>query len=204
MAKGVKFEPTEEQLRWLAGNYHCTRNAELCAALGIGDSLLHRLARRLGLRKSEEFMRLTQAETARAAQLTGRATGRFRRQSEAMKGHCPEHLRAYKFKPGNKPRVPPEAQARRVEKWKETLKTERRRVLFGLPQRTRMRVVAQSRGKVCYRYNMRRRGYVELPGEKNVLRYPSEDMRRPLAEAGAARHGIKILPLDGAANGGQQ
>lgn len=197
MAKGVKFEPTAEQLRWLAENYHCTKNAELCAALGIGGSLLHRLARRLGLRKSPEFMSLTQAEAARSAQLLGRATGRYRRQSEAMKGRVPPQWEPYLFRPGHKPKVPPEARAAAAGKRRNTFKTERRRVLFGQPQRTRLRVVAQSRGKVSYRYGMRRRGYVELPGEHNVLRYPSEAMRRPLAEKGAARHGIKILPLDG-------
>lgn len=197
MAKGVKFEPTAEQLRWLAENYHCTKNAELCAALGIGGSLLHRLARRLGLRKSPEFMSLTQAEAVRSAQLLGRATGRYRRQSEAMKGRVPPQREPYLFRPGHKPKVPPEAKAAAAVKRMNTFKAERRRVLFGQPQRTRLKVTAQSRSKVSYRYEMRRRGYVELPGEHNVLRYPSEEMRRPLAEAGAARHGIKILPLDG-------
>ena len=38
MAKGVKFEPTAGQLRWLAENYPCTKNAELCAALGVDPS----------------------------------------------------------------------------------------------------------------------------------------------------------------------
>ena len=197
MAKGVKFEPTAEQLRWLAENYPCTKNAELCAALGIGGSLLHRLARRLGVRKSAEFMRLTQAETARAAQLLGRATGRFRRQSEAMKGRVPPHLRPYLFRPGHKTEVPPESHAAAIAKLGEMRKAERRRVMFGLPQRTRLRVTAQSHRKVCCRYYMRRRGYVELPGEHNVLRYPSQEMRSRRAEANAARHGIRILPLDG-------
>ena len=80
-------------------------------------------------------------------------------------------------------------------KVRTVIKSERRRLLFGLPQRTRLRVVRQNRGKVRYRYNMRQLGYLELPGEKNVLRYPSEEMRHRRAEANAARHGIKIMPI---------
>ena len=163
MPTGIKFEPTAQQLRWLAGNYHCTSNAELCAALGIRDTLLHSLARRLGLRKSAEYMRQMRLKKIRAVQQLNRT---------------------------------PEGRAAMSEKKRRLYKSERRRVLFGLPQRTKMKAVAQSRHKVGYRYGMRRKGYVELPGEHNVLRYPSEEMRRPLAEAGAARHGIKILPLD--------
>lgn len=196
MAQGKKFEPTPEQLRWLAANYPCTKNAELCDTLRISDATLHRLARRLGLRKSVEFVRRCQRETARAALVAGIATGRFSRQSQQMKGRCPAHLQAYKFTPGHKPEVPPEARAAQGKHRSQTIRAERRRLLFGLPQRTRLRVVAQDRHKTCYRYCMRRKGYVELPDEKNVLRYPSEEMRRPVAEKGAARHGIRILPLD--------
>lgn len=197
MARGVKFEPTEGRLRWLAENYPRTKNAELAAALGVSETMLHRLARRLGARKDAGFMRRCQAEAARAAVADGLATGRFRRQSERMKGRVPAAFEARMSRKGQRPRVPPESRARAAEKRRETFKAERRRLLFGLPQRTRLRVAAQDRGKVCYRYCMRRLGYVELPGEKNVLRYPDEGMRRPAAEKGAARHGIRILPLGG-------
>ena len=198
MARGVKFEPTEGQLRWLAENYPRTKNAALAAALGVSETMLHRLARRLGARKDAEFMRRCQAEAAQAAVADGLATGRFRRLSERMKGRVSAAFEARMFRAGNRPpRVPPESRARAAEKRRETFKAERRRLLFGLPQRTRLRVTAQSRGKVCYRYCMRRLGYVELPGEKNMLRYPDEGMRRPAAEKGAAGHGIRILPLGG-------
>ena len=196
MAAGVKFEPTVEQLQWLADKYPCTKNAELCAALEISQSVLSRLARKLWLNKSPEFMHQCQVDSARAAHANALATDRYRRMSEEMKGHLPAHLEAHKFRPGNKPKCTPEAYAKGAMKRNEIIKAERRRVLFGLPQRTRLHVTGQSRSKINYRYRMRRLGYVELPGEKNVLRYPAEDMRRSIAERGASRYGIKILPLD--------
>lgn len=162
MPRGVKFEPTEEQVRWIAEVYPCTKNAELCAVLGIGREALRMYVHRNGLRKSPEY----------------------------LKTQC----RLY---PGHKRSSTPEARAKISMKVRETIKSERRRVLFGLPQRTRLRVVRQNRGKTRYRYNMRQLGYLELPGEKNVLRYPSEQMRHRRAEANAARHGIRILPAGG-------
>lgn len=160
MPRGIKFEPTAEQVRWIAEVYPCTKNAELCAALGIGRGALINHARRNGLQKSPEY----------------------------LKTQC----RLY---PGHKRSSTPEARAKISMKVRTVIKSERRRVLFGLPQRTRLRVVRQNRGKVRYRYNMRQLGYLELPGEKNGLRYPSEEMRHRRAEANAARHGIKIMPI---------
>lgn len=162
MPQGVKFVFTAEQLRWLADAYPCTKDAELCAVLGMHRDTLHKYARLHGLQKSPEY----------------------------IKKQC-------RLVPGHKYTATPEVRAKISNARRELYKAERRRTLFGLPQRTRLRVGRQDRKKANCRYRMRCNGYVELPGEKNVLFYPSEDMRHPRAEANAARYGLKILPLDG-------
>lgn len=192
---------TQEEMQWLIDNFADTPNAEITARLGISESSLHRLARAHGLRKSREYMRQTQANTAHAAQVLGRASGRFRRQSEQMKGKTPPWLEGTRIKKGEclfdtlTPERKAKARAKARESWRKTRDADRRRVLFGLPQLTRFKIGKQPNGKRQYRHNMRRKGYIELPGSKNVLYYPDEQMRRPRAEANAPKHGIKIMPM---------
>ena len=136
------------------------------------------------------------ADCAAALHISPAALGRLARGMGLRKSG--EYRRATWFGKGYDPRRNPAwRQAREAgwEKNREAIAADQRRLLFGLPQRTRRKLGRQSAAKASYRYNMRQKGYVEVTGEKNVMRYPSEEMRKPRAESHAVRHGIKILPL---------
>ena len=72
----------------------------------------------------------------------------------------------YRFKKGNdlkkllgkkknQERIEHSAESRR-----ETIRKERARIAFGLPQKTDLRLTKQSRNRVAYRLNLRKHGYV--------------------------------------------
>ena len=66
---------------------------------------------------------------------------------------------------------------------------------WGFEQRTKFRFVKQSRSKVAYRYNLRKKGYIESSEDHNLYFYPSEEMRRPIMESHATKYGIRFKQL---------
>lgn len=94
-----------DQERWLKLNYpHMA--TEICALfLGISQSSVTRLARRLGLRKTEQFMKECLAHTAKCAKESHLKNGTY-----PAKGYYSPNLQKgapYRFKPGHKPVKPP-------------------------------------------------------------------------------------------------
>ena len=83
----------------------------------------------------------------------------------------------------------------RKEHLEKLRQSERRKWKADIPRRTRWHFSNQSETKRAYRYYMRKRGYIEIIGHKNVLYYTNSMKRHPKAEAGASRYGIKILQL---------
>ncbi len=53
---------TEEQTQWIIKHYKHTKNRDIQERFGIGESTLHRLARKHGLKKSKQFARKVQRE----------------------------------------------------------------------------------------------------------------------------------------------
>lgn len=102
----AKKDPKQIQLStsdmlWLKNNYPHMRN-EICAMkLGISLRSCVRLARKLGVEKTEQFMRDRQAITARKAKESHLAHNTY-----PPKGVINENIakgEAYRFKPGHKP-----------------------------------------------------------------------------------------------------
>lgn len=62
-----KIHLTLEQQMWMRRNYPDMANAICALYLGVSESSVVRLARRMGLRKTEQFMREAQAHAARRA-----------------------------------------------------------------------------------------------------------------------------------------
>jgi len=58
----------------------------------------------------------------------------------------------------------------------KTIKEERARISFGLPQRTKMRLNPQNKNVVCLRSNLRKRGYIVERG--SMIMYYNEDTTR--------------------------
>ena len=96
---------TSEQQRWMRLHYpHMA--TEICALiLGISPRSVTRQARRLGLRKTEQFMKECQAHTSKRAKESHLKNGTY-----PAKGVLSPNLQKgeqYRFKPGHKPVKPP-------------------------------------------------------------------------------------------------
>ena len=84
---------------------------------------------------------------------------------------------------------------RRAKKRKELIAAERRRWKNDLPQRTRIHFSNQTRGKMDWRYEMRKAGYVEFKDDKNRMYYPDGLTRHPKLESHSSRWNVEVLPL---------
>lgn len=131
--KGKKIELTDKEVAYLSKHFKHMKNAELAAKLNIGERSVVRLARKLGLTKTAQFMRRCE-------------DGRFK------KGVTPEQ-RLGKRKNAERIRKAVESRAK-------TWKSERARATFGLPQRTKLPVIPQPKKKVELRYYLKRCGYI--------------------------------------------
>lgn len=186
--KGVQVSLTTEQIEWLCANYANTTNAEIMEHLDIKNSTLHRLARAYRLTKSKEFMADWQKKITEIARITNQ------RNNWPPKGYIIPNSRKYCFKKGVTPlmRLGPEREAARIRKSSETRKatiaSERRRILFGLEQRTKMKLNGTFRPKANVRYQMRKLGYLVDRGGNTATVTPqtrrSEHYERRCKEVG--------------------
>ena len=81
---------------------------------------------------------------------------------------------------------------------KELLKKEKRRVTFGLDQKTRLKVFPnKERHKL--RFLLKRKGYIVTPGDNRVY-YPNERIRKYDYEIKGKSLGLRFSPLDEALN----
>lgn len=113
--------------------YADAENAVLCRELGVGLRTLERHAAALGVRKSEEHVRESQAKASREAarwfeymRITGQKV-----QKKAVGGKP--------FAKGH--RFEGEIEARRVKSIRDRVWDERRRMMYGLTRRTKWKMV---------------------------------------------------------------
>ena len=169
---------TEKELAWVIRHYN-------------------RIAREHGLTKSRQFMKKTQDEAQVAAAESHRRNGTYPPKGFRIPG---SENNGFKKGQSNKDRLSPkryaEMQEKRRASWRETYDRDKRRTLsWGFEQRTKFRFVKQSKSKLCYRYNLRKKGYIESPEDHNLYFYPSEEMRRPIMESHATKYGIRFKQL---------
>lgn len=185
----TKKELTEKERVWLIKHFKHTKNDDIMAKFGLSHSVLHRIARELGLKKTRQFMLKCQANTTAAAWAANR------RNNWPPKGY--QIPNAPRFQKGitsemrlgkkrNQERVLKSAESRR-----KTVAAEKRRILFGLPQKTKLKI-GYNRKKVLYRYALRKRGYIIERGGSDA--FVTESTHRNYAvEQRAAKHGIHIM-----------
>lgn len=189
MGKTDKIVLTERQQKWLIRHFKNTKNDEIMARLGLTHSTLHRFARELGLKKTTQFMHKCLAATTEAARRANRERGwppkgyRIPNRKGFEKGVTPEQRFGKKK---NEERI-----RHLTESLRKMRASEKRRALFGLPQRTKLKI-GYSRKKVSYRHSLRKRGYeIERGGR---LAYVTKNTERNLkVEQRAAKHGIRVV-----------
>lgn len=175
-----------EQVKWLRENYADTANAEIMARLGLSLSMLHEEARLYGLRKSEEWVS-GMLERARKAR---------RRRKWPPKGYVVPNRRLFQKGVNNLMRLGPEREAERRRKISESrralIASERRRILFGLDQRTGMKLTGRFIAKTRLRCLMRKRGYVIERGGNEACLTP-QTRRSERCEKRCREMGIRLI-----------
>ena len=188
-------ELTEKQLEWLERHFKHTKNEDIMKRLSISHSSLHRLARRLGLKKSPQHKARMLEYATRRANESNESNGTYPpkgfqipNRNTCRKGEC--------ILDKLSPKRRREAKEKRAATMRELREREKRRVLFGLEQETRLKVIAQPKEKRTLKYRMKRKGYVcdkEHPG--TLLYGPNTDRSRKM-ERSAAKWGIEVKPLE--------
>ena len=200
---------TDKQVQWIVNHYQHTKNNDILDKFGIGESTLHRIARKHGLKKSRQFMKKVQAEVTSEAHKACETFGLYDELAERMREECNRQYAAKEgvlyrtsFKPGesNKTRLSPKRFAETIQKIHEhrrqTIKSERRRLIFGMEQRTKMKLHIggfdeRQRKKTCHRHLFRKHGYIVERGG-NTIYYDEQTKRSPQMEANAPLYGLKI------------
>ena len=175
---------TEAQTAWLCRHFRNTKNADLVAKLGISESGLHRLARQYGLRKTPQFMRKVQAATTAAAKASHLKNGTY-----PPKGYIIPRSEEFRFGQPKGYKETPAKKRRRIEKAaqsrRETVKEERIRIRWGLPQLTKMPLNPKPKAVTEIRWYLRRHGYHIERGsmiayyDENTQRCPKIERRKP-------------------------
>ena len=186
---------TQEQLEWLKENFGSTKNQKLANELGTSPRSITRMARELGLWKTKEFISAMQRNASEHGARVNRANG-----GNAGTKNLLLYGKAYRFRAGesNKDRMSEEAfkeMHRKIgESRKKTFRKEKRRVLFGLEQKTRLRVVQCTREKICLRSNLRKRGY-EIARASNESLITASTHRSEVMECRAKNMGISFTSI---------
>lgn len=75
--KGKRIELTDKEVAYLSKHFKHMKNAELAAKLNIGERSVVRLARKLGLTKTAQFIRKCQKEATEAAHASHLRNGTY-------------------------------------------------------------------------------------------------------------------------------
>ena len=183
-----------KQRAWLEKHYKHTKNDDIAQRFGISRSSVHRIAKRMGLQKSQHYMKKIQNEAAAKAKESHLNNGTYN-----PKGFKIPRSEEFQFKKGvtSLQRLGAKREKERIAKSMETrkqlYKVERARVLFGLPQQTKLVVSRKPPIVRSRRYYLKQRGYIIERGS-NIVYYNSET-RRSLSMEQRPRTGFTFLPL---------
>jgi hypothetical protein len=186
---------TENQKTWIIKHFRNTKNDVILEKFSTNHSALHRFAREKGLKKTKQFQRKCQNNASKLANEVNR------KNNYPPKGYKIPRSEEFKFKIGVKPieRLGKKRNKQRIENSKnarnKTIKDEKRRVLFGLPQRTKLKVFGSTHAKVSYRHTLKKRGYIVGRAAKTIY-YNLDTKRSEIVENTAVnryRFNIKEL-----------
>ena len=206
---------TDEQRAWLCKWFPEEENSRLMAASGMSHSTLHRFAREFGLTKSPKGMkrikRRQAAHNKRVCEKNGYYDSlRGRQPSEACrKGVAKMWQDIRDGKREHPARIMRRENPRKYRKWmerrsqerKEVIRKERRRMLYGMERKTRLKCIVlckYTKRQVNHRYNALKRGYIvmedcsEQSGERYNIYYDGNTQRSPVFEQNLIKDGFHV------------
>lgn len=178
---------TEEMFNLLRQNYQIETNEQLAQRFGISTRTLRRKAKALGLTKSEPVTKTKQIEElvrdmypnhslneiAAEANISWRTVRRMANQMGLT-------------------RTPEEESRMRSRIRTNLIRSERRRITFGLEQRTNMKLVCNVE-RIQLRHKLKDAGYIVFKGD-NTIYYPMELKRHPIREEHGRKVGLTFAP----------
>ena len=189
-----KVELSEVERMWMRKNFGTTKNADIADHLGISPRTIVRIARDMGLNKTSDFTKAMQQNAADCAAKANRGVGNRGKENLLRYG------KAYQFKKGERQKDKMSAEAfdamhRHIgEQRKKTIKAEKRRVIFGLEQKTKLRVVQAPKEKICLRNGLRKKGY-EIARASNEAFITAATHRSEVMERRAISMGISFTSI---------
>lgn len=185
--RGVKVVLSEAQETWLVENYRNTKNDDICAKLGISVSSLQRIARRMRLKKTPQFMRSMHQNAVEAAIKAIKSETpeqRKRRREIAISNQNPENY----FKKGvyalkdKTPEERAEIYRKKAESWTRERNKDIARVSLGLDQKTKFRLPKdfnpkRNKSYQSLRYALKKNGYL-IPKKGSMVVFITERTQR--------------------------
>ena len=193
--KYSKIILSEAEQQWMRDNFCNIKNAEVAEHLGISHRTVVRIARDMGLVKHPDFTKAMQQNASEHAARVNRANG-----GNAGAKNLLIYGKAYQFKKGERQKDKMSAEAfdamhRHIgEQRKKTFKAEKRRVIFGLEQKTKLRVVQAPKEKICLRNGLRKKGY-EIARASNEAFITAATHRSEVMERRAISMGISFTSI---------
>ena len=187
---------TEKQEVWFRKHFKHTQNKEIAERLNISLRSVSRLASRMGLKKTKQYLRKCQLESTKHMNEYNRINGTY-----PPKGYKIPRGEEFRFKKGERPidRIGAKREADRISRSaasrRKTFQLEKARALYGIPQQTKLQVVKHPRKQILLRYYLRKLGYIIERGS-NVVYYNSETKRSQELES-RPRTGFTFLEQDG-------
>jgi hypothetical protein len=201
---------TDKQVQWIVKHYQHTKNDDIMTKFRIGESTLHRIARKYGLKKSRQQQKKTQWNATCHAHEVCRKYGVYEETRQRMKQQAEERKARGEripgsFMPGesNKDRLGASRFKKCIEKatatMREIRRKERVRLHWGLPQKTRLNIsfngyTPAMKKKATHRYLFRQHGYIVERGS-DTMYYDENTKRNAIMERNAAKYGLKIEEL---------
>lgn len=202
---------TDEQVAWLCKWFPLVENIKLQQMSGLSHSALHRYARMLHLKKSEEGEKGIRHRATRKAMKTCKENGYY----DSLKGRKPSQacLDAWKtvvMKPGyinpiqrirmDDPKRYRMIMRRSGKNRSELIRKERLREIYGLPKKTKLHLplTPYTRSQTTHRHNALKRGYLLNPDIKDmkdrfVIFYDSETERSEKFEKNLIKDGFTVV-----------
>lgn len=200
-----KQELTTEQVEKLKQLYPDHTNKEMAQLFGCTEWTVRRTVAEIGLSKvgkTAEFRKRMSDKANEVFMANGRKNN-WKLQRGLMQklrdaGKC-----THTFKSGenNLQRLGEEREALRLQRIgkarRSLLEAERRRINWGLPQKTKLKICFDQRRmlrKAEWRCNLRKRGYI-VAYASNIIYYDDNTKRSQQTEQTIAKYGFVVLPV---------
>jgi len=198
---------TDDEKKWIRKHYAHTKNAVILSRFNIGESQLHRFCREEGLGKSKQFVKKSRLENFAIATQICHEHGIYDENAERQRQRWEEMKKLPREqwvgrKPGVKPQHQPGVNARKylrrvregVEKRRETFRKERRRALYGLEQKTKLKVYGVMTRKMSAQKHcmIKHCNYFGIDDHPTWVCYDSQTRRSAQREKHAIELGLKI------------